>query len=191
MAQRCEVSEGINPLNDSLCWIVGAKDQGQFRGEFEVKFIINKNKSEKELIKIAIISSVGLSSTVGDSASITLTDGYKIYLVNSKNFRSEADKITALFAQIDYYYVNFLSEISSKDIAKIANSKIKSFSLKLRSGSSLNSKLIMEIKKHPLISKTSSYTQTNDCVLVTVNEIYSKRQKEILEIALCANKYVQ
>jgi hypothetical protein len=182
IAQQCDIKEEINPLNDSLCWTIGTKDH--------LEFIVDKNAPGRNWISITVLSPGKLSSSIGDSAWLLLDNNYVIRLSSSKNFRSSTETLKALYVEIDYYYIRFLSEIESNDIKRMVTNKVQKISFNLHPIFNLNYE-ISRVKKHPFIPKTSTYTLMDGHVAVRINKITQRQQKDILNTAACADKYVQ
>jgi hypothetical protein len=135
-------------------------------------------------------ATVRLSSSIGDSAWLLLDDNYIIKLSSSKNFKSATETLKALYVEIDYYYIRFLSEIKSDDIKRMITSKLKKIHFNLHPVFNLNNE-ISKVKKSPFIPKTSTYTLTDNHVEVRINKVSQRQQKDILNTAVCVDKYVQ
>ncbi|WP_097126783.1 hypothetical protein [Spirosoma fluviale] len=182
-AQPLKVREDINPINDSLCWVVGTTDF------FE--FIINKDAPGENWVMMSVLTPNRLASAVGDSAWIILDDGYVINLCSSKNTRAKRDVYKVLYVEIDYQYMRFLAAIKSEDIRRMAAVNVKKMMFNLNPTINPNLGAVRDLKKHPLIPKTSTFINTGNHIEVRINKIYPKQRKRILATAVYTGKYIK
>lgn len=182
-SQNCKVREDYNPLTDSLCWKIGK--------EHEFAIFVDKHIPKHTYLNISVITPTKLMTMVGDSAWITLEDGYMIKLRNGKNTKHTSDKIKAVFIDFNYQYITFLAPISHEDLRRLSKTKVKGYLIKLHASMNANSGALNYEKRPVVVAKFTTYEEKNYFIEIKVNKLIPRMRNEILRFATCADKYIQ
>ena len=179
------IRQEYHPTQDSLCWAAGRED--------DIDFFFSPGASEEIIFRFGITSHVKLSTVVGDSAWLTLDDGYVLRLRNSVNSQPKRDR-PKLFGQyvpeLEYDYFLFTAPIRREDLSKLATEKLRSLVIHLHSPG-VNLAMLLQAPRNAFVSRRFHFDMTNRRVDVYAKTLHARFRRIVKRTARRAEKWLQ
>lgn len=179
------IRQEYHPMNDSLCWAAGRED--------DIDFFFSPGASEEIIFRLAIPSNVKLSTVVGDSAWLTLDDGYVLRLrscVNSPPKRSRFKMFGHYIPDFEYDYFLFTAPIHREDLSKLATTQLHSFVIHLHSPG-VNLATLLQAPRNTFVPKRLRFDMTNRRVEVSIKTLHARPRRLVKRTAGRAEKWLQ